>query len=94
MYKLNLTEIELRKKTIDKTKDNMVHTKNNVLIDNDVKDNSKKNEYNKKNSEKKRNKARYITVDAVKCEKVEVNVQKDNDFVVEKPTGTFIDSIK
>ena len=33
MYKLNLTEIELRKKTIDETKDNMVHTKNNVLID-------------------------------------------------------------
>ena len=93
MYKLNLTEIELRKKTIDETKDNVVHTKNNVLIDNNVKDDSKRNKYDDKNNRKQSNK-KYITVDAVKSEKVEVEAQKDEVFVGEKVSGTFIDRLK
>ena len=94
MYKLNLTEIELRKKTIDETKDNIVHTKNNVLIDNDVKDENKQTKYNQNNSKKQLNEAKYITVDAVKRERVEVNAQKDKEFAMEKVSGTFIDSLK
>jgi len=93
MYKLNLTEVELRKKTVDETKDHVVHTKNNVVIDNNVKDNSKKESYEKSKVVEKKSQ-RYITVDAVKSEKMQIKAKRDSDFAGEEIIGTFIDKLK
>lgn len=93
MYKLNLTEIELRKKTVDETKDHVVHAKNGVVIDNNTKNDKRKDSGNYTTDAEKKPK-RFITVNAVKRKRIDIKAKKNSSYEMENVSGTFIDKLK
>ena len=95
MYKLNLTEIELRKQAVDETKDHIVHAKNGLVIDNDTKNDKRKSKSdysgNKEENEKPK---RFITVNAIKRRKINISAKKNSSYESQNVSGTFIDRLK
>lgn len=89
-YQLSLITTEIRRKIVESVKQEKIHDKEKVLISDRE---SKNREY--KNSEKNttKEKKRYLTVDAIKdnSEKLEVDVEMDEDVLNDKSLGMFID---
>ncbi|MDS0524119.1 hypothetical protein NNC19_00425 [Clostridium sp. SHJSY1] len=92
MYKLDLTEIYIRKEIDKATKDNRVNQKQKVLIDNRMKRLEYKEKLNNRNT--KGRKRRYLTITGTKAtNNFEVEATMD-EKTGRTSTGIFIDKIK
>lgn len=92
MYKLDLTEIYIRKEIDKATKDNKVNPKQKTLIDNRMK--RLGYEEREKNNNTKSRKRRYLTITGTKATKkvqVEATMEEKNG---QTTTGIFIDKVK
>jgi hypothetical protein len=92
MFKLDLTDIYIRKQIAKTTKDDKVHRKQKTLIDNRMKgpiNREKGNDEKTKDGKKK-----YLTITGTKATKnIEVEAVMDED-VGQTSTGILIDRIK
>lgn len=92
MYKLDLTEIYIRKEIDKATKDNKVNPKQKTLIDNRMK--RLGYEEREKNNNTKNRKRRYLTITGTKAtKKVQVEATME-EKIGQTNTGIFIDKVK
>lgn len=87
MFKLNMTEFEIRRKIGEDTKDNKVHRRQKISIKNHLKDKDNKPDLNKDNKSSKK----YFTIEAKKIEKIVIEAQRDEDINKEIESGIYID---
>lgn len=92
MFRLNMTEFEIRRQIREDSKDDKVHRKKDISVNNDLKDENKKSaEYEKK--EKSSNK-RYITIEAKKNQEITIEAEKDEANNRTIPAGIYIDKME
>lgn len=85
-YRLNKIDTDLRQKINDAAKEGIVHSTKNILVNKDKQQEKNKHpilEYNVKNEK--------IIVDAVKVDKVEVDIFKDKTDVDYIAKGIYLD---
>lgn len=87
-----MTEFEIRRQIREDSKDDKVHRKKDISVNNDLKDENKKSaEYGKQ--EKSSNK-RYITIEAKKNQEITIEAEKDGGYDKGLPSGIYIDKMK
>ena len=87
-----MTEFEIRRQIKEDSKDDKVHRKKDISVNNDLKDENKKSaEYDKQ--EKSSNK-RYITIEAKKNQEITIEAEKDEGNNKAIPAGIYIDKME
>ncbi|SFC60602.1 hypothetical protein [Clostridium uliginosum] len=72
---LNKIDTDIRNKLKEETKDDKVHNSNGVSVAKDLTNNKKKKE--KEQSKNNQNKNRYLTIDAIKSENRQLNIEAE-----------------
>lgn len=92
-FKLNKIDTDIRKKMQEETKDDKVHSGKSISVKKDIKDEKSHNEkYLKEDEEEKR----YITIDGIKynSKNVDVQVEKVEKINGENSKGRVLDITK
>lgn len=89
MYKLNNTEIDIRRRIGEDIKDDYVHRKGEIYVNTRVRgENEKDNQsINKQRKEKKK----YLTIDGSKDKNIVVDAEKEEDYFGDSGKGNLID---
>lgn len=86
MYKLNNTEIDIRRRIGEETKDDKVHGASPIMVHTDIIKKEDDNKYTKQKNENINKK--YMTVDGVKPKSYVVEASKPGESIAE---GSIID---
>ncbi len=92
-FKLNKIDTDIRKKMQEETKDDKVHSGKGISIKKDIKDEKSHHEKDLKEDE---NEKRYITIDGIKynSKNVDVQVEKVEKINGENSKGRVLDTTK
>ena len=86
MYKLNNTEIDIRRRIGEETKDDKVHGASPIMVHTDIIKKEDDNKYT--NQQEKKDKKKYMTIDGIKPKSYVVEASKPGESIEE---GSIID---
>ena len=86
MYKLNNTEIDIRRRIGEETNEDKVHSASPIMVHTDIVKKEDDNKY--ANQQEKKNKKKYMTIDGIKPKSYVVEASKPGEIIAE---GSIID---
>lgn len=86
MYKLNNTEIDIRRRIGEEVKDDKVHGASPIMVHTDIIKKEDDNKYTKQQN--KKDKKKYMTIDGIKPKSYVVEASKPGEIIAE---GSILD---